>query len=458
MHAPVALTPEGRSAAAGVDLAAELAEASVLVIDDEPGMRNFLAKTLRSACARLDVAEGTAHGAAFLDEHSYDVIVLDNVMPGKTGVEWLAEQRRIGLYSDAILITAHADLETAIAALRAGASDFLLKPFRGNQILNALVNSLRRKRMRRKNTVLSHELEAGSDALRRSSTILGSSPEINLVREAVERAAATQSSVVIRGEVGVGKQTAARMLHAESGRSDGAFLWLQCHGLTEESFRRRLLGRIGSGAEADEEGVLMTAAGGTVFLDDVDMLPPSCQGVLMEVLASGRFRPIGASRSLPVDVRLVSSSTTSLKAAVDDGRFRPDLFYRLCVVEIVVPPLRDRASDVLELADFFLAELGARTGLAAPQPSHAERRRLLAYDWPGNVVELHNAAERALIRGGFDVGDGSEIAEEIESLAAVERRHILRALELCGGNRAEAARHLGVARKTIDRKCQAWGV
>ncbi|MEM8551628.1 MAG: sigma-54 dependent transcriptional regulator, partial [Pseudomonadota bacterium] len=438
------------------DLTSELADAAILVIDDEPGMRNFLAKTIKGSCARLDVAAGTEEGTALLDAQSYDVIVLDNVMPGQTGVEWLTEQRAIGLYSDAILITAHADLDTAIAALRAGASDFLLKPFRGNQILNALANSLRRKRMRRQNTVLSHELETGSDGLRRSATLLGSSPQMDGVREAVDRASATPSAVLITGEVGTGKQTAARMLHAGSPRRAGPFLWVQCHGLTEERFRAKLLGRIGTGMEADEEGVLMTASGGTLFLDDVDTLSPVCQNILMEILATGRFRPQGATRSQPLEVRMVSSCTTPLRTAVEAGHFRADLFYRLCVVEIVVPALRERSADILELAEFFLAELAARTGLKVPQPSTAERRRLLTYDWPGNVVELRNAAERALIRGGFDVG-GKELPadEEIETLEAVERRHILRALEVCGGNRAEAARQLGVARKTIDRKCQA---
>ena len=204
----------------------ELAKASILVIDDEPGMRNFLGKVLQGSCGMVHVAEDTRHASRLLDEHAYDVIILDNIMPEQTGLDWLAEQRQIGLFSDAILITAHADLDAAINAIRAGATDFLLKPFRSNQILIAIARTLERKRLQRQNSVLKNELELGNDLLKYRDALLGSSAEIHAVRDAIEQAAATQSHIVIRGEGGSGKQVAARMLHTVSQRSAHPFVWL----------------------------------------------------------------------------------------------------------------------------------------------------------------------------------------------------------------------------------------
>jgi len=438
-----------------------LSNASVLVIDDEPGMRNFLKKTLTEYCARVDVAADTDEAALFLDQANYDIIILDNVMPKKKGVDWLAEQKKIGLYSDAILMTAYADLETAIAAIRAGASDFLLKPFRSNQILNAITQNLKRSNLSRQNLILRNELEAGQDLLRHRHALIGNSDLIQKVRNTIEHAASIDAHVVICGEVGAGKQIAARMLHDRSARSDCPFVWLQCHGLNEEAFKSTLFGRVDASAESDMEtrGLLLNAKGGTLFLEDVERLPPACQNLLVELLTTSRFRPIGAERSFPVDVRIVCSTTLALKDAVQESTFRTDLYYLLNIHEITLPPLRERVEDIVALAEFFREKLVARMGVPAPEISASAKRRLMAHEWPGNVMELRNIVERALIRGTFDsVVDIGQNNTEPQSLAAVERRHILSVLDACSGNRAEAARRLGVARKTIDRKCQTWGV
>ncbi|MEO0752788.1 MAG: sigma-54 dependent transcriptional regulator [Pseudomonadota bacterium] len=437
-----------------------LSLAAVLVIDDEPGMRNFLQKLLSGVCRKVDVTEGTQKASRLLDENAYDVIVLDNIMPGKTGLDWLAEQREIGLFSDAILITAHADLDTAIQAIRAGASDFLLKPFRSNQVLNAIDNSMERARLKRQNSVLRHELEAGKDITNHGDALLGTSEQIQTVRQDIERSASSQAHVVIRGEVGSGKQVAARMLHAVSPRSEKPFIWLRCAGMTEQSFQQRLFGQLDTHSEgAEDEGILRSAAGGSLFLEDVEMLSPECQNILVELLSTGRFTPLGARRSVELDVRIISSTTRSLTDIADEQAFRTDLFYLLTVVEIVLPPLRERADDILELTTFFSNVLATRIGGTVPKFSALARRRFLSHDWPGNVMELRNTVERALIRGDFDKALGPNDAKfEVESLAAMEKRHILTVLEACNGNRAEAARQLGVARKTIDRKCVSWGV
>lgn len=441
-------------------MTAELSKARVLVVDDEQGMRHFLYKTLTPLCAHVDVTRNTAEASRHLDRDHYDVILLDNVMPRQSGVDWLAEQQRIGLFSDAILMTAYADLDTAIAAIRAGASDFLLKPFRANQITNAVKQSLVRAGLRRQNSVLRHELEAMNDVLRHRRFLLGSSEEVQKVRGAIDRAAATQAHVVILGEVGSGKQVAARMLHAQSPRGEASFIWLQCYGMTEAAFQARLFGQLveEGGDTRNQDGILMSAAGGTLFLDDVEMLPMPCQNLLLELLTTGRFRPLGAERSIPLDMRIISSASQSLKQLSEAGRFRTDLYYLLNVVEIVLPPLRTRSTDILELTEFFMQHLADGMGIPVPELSAATKRKLLAHDWPGNVIELRNFVERALIHNDFETGLESAEARITETLAAVERRHILQVLDACGGNRAEAARRLGLARKTIDRKCQVWGL
>lgn len=440
----------------------DLARATVLVVDDEPGMRNFLCKVLTDNCAKVEAAEHTQQASRLLDENTYDVIILDNIMPDKTGLDWLAEQRQIGLFSDAILITAHADLDTAIQAIRAGASDFLLKPFRSNQVLNSLAHALERSRLRRDNSALRRELELDKDILRHRGALLGTSKEIQDVRRTIERAAVSDAHVVIRGEVGSGKHVAARMLHAASPRAENPFVWLQCYGLTEKVFQQRLLGYLDAqedGSISGHEGMLLNAAGGTLYLEDVEMLSSGCQNILAELLSTGRFSPLGASRRFELDVRIVSSTTCPFGYVVDERAFRADLYYLLTVVEIFLPPLRARTEDILELTSFFSESLSRRMGKDMPPFSPLARRRFLSHTWPGNVMELRNSVERALIYDDFDAAIGDAATQlEIESLAAVERRHILAVLHACKGNRAETARCLGVSRKTIDRKCQAWGI
>lgn len=447
---------------AGREFSEALGHASVLVIDDEPGMRNFLSKVLSGNCARVDVVADTVQASRLLDENSYDLIVLDNIMPDKTGLEWLSEQRKIGLFSDAILITAHADLDTAIQAIRAGAGDFLLKPFRTNQLLNALSRSLERARLQRQNSILRNELELSKDILKNRDALLGSSAEIQQVRQSIQKAAKTHANVVIRGEAGSGKQVAARMLHAASPRSDYPFVWLHCYGMLEQAFKEHLFGRLetrSDGSVTRQEGILQSAAGGTLYLEDVDVLSLGCQNILAELLSTRRFSPVGASRSVELSVRIVSSTTRRLSEMAKQNVFRLDLFYLLTVVEIFQPPLRERHEDVLDLLAYFARELPPRMGVELPEFTPLARRRFLSHTWPGNVMELRNTVERALMRGSFE--DALEPAAgefETESLASVEKRHVLATLEACDGNRAETARRLGVARKTIDRKCQAWGL
>ncbi|MEP3245532.1 MAG: sigma-54 dependent transcriptional regulator [Sneathiella sp.] len=438
-----------------------LSHASVLIVDDEPGMRNFLVKTLRPYCAYVDEAEDAEQASAKLDEKQFDLVILDNIMPGQSGIDWLSEQREIGLFADAILITAYAELETVIAAIRVGAVDFLLKPFRSNQILNAVARCLDRANLQRENNLLKHELGTNSNLLRHRNRLIGNSDEMQDVCEKLGRFAELKSNVVITGESGTGKEVAARMLHDLSDRSDRPFVSMACAGRSRETFEEDLFGRAAIHVDGvdQKEGFLLSAQGGTLFLDDVDELPAQSQIALIKVIEANSVQPISAARKIPLDVRFVFSSTKPLLQLVQAGEFRDDLFYRINVLDVHIPPLRQRPTDILDLTNLFLEQMQHDFKVQGPELTAPVRAKLLGYEWPGNVRELRNHIERALIQGDLSIGlESPHENGSIETLAAIERRHILDTLDACDNNRAEAARRLGVSRKTIDRKCQAWGL
>lgn len=458
-----------KTAFAKLDLANEpafgpwLSQASILVIDDEPGMRNFLVKILKPRCRNVAEAANTEEASAMLDAGHFDVVILDNIMPGQNGVDWLREQRKVGFFADAILITAFADLETAIRALQAGAVDFVLKPFRSNQILNAVARCIDRMRLRRENFLLRHELESNAKENRRRNKLLGHSKAIKSIRETLHRVAPLSSTVLITGESGTGKEVAARTLHSLSDRADKAFVSVNCAAIPAGVMESELFGHV-KGPDEDEddrrEGLFLHASGGTLFLDEVTDLPLDIQGTLLRVIEDKKIRPVGSKREVPIDVRFVFAANTDLQAAVEAGRFRADLFYRINALHIIMPPLRDHIEDVQELADKFMQEISFELGVPPLQISSAIRRGFLRYDWPGNVRELRNLIERSLILGEFSPDfEGAEEHSAFtldDTLQSVERQHILRVLNECGGNRAEAARRLGVSRKTVDRKCAMW--
>ncbi|MEM9139260.1 MAG: sigma-54 dependent transcriptional regulator [Pseudomonadota bacterium] len=438
-----------------------LAQASILVVDDEPGMRNFLSRTLGPRCKRIETAEDTDQASRILDDTHFDILIIDNVMPGKSGVEWLAEQRAIGFFADAILITAYADLEVAIQALRAGAADFVLKPFRSNQILNAVARCLDRVRLQRENYVLRHELRSSADQ-RLSDRLIGESQAIQNVRETIERVAPLPTTVLVTGQSGTGKEVAARSLHALSDRHEKPFVPVNCAAIPPDMIESELFGHVKgafTGAEAKREGLFLHAQGGTLFLDEIGELPLPMQSKLLRVLEDRRVRPVGSEREIPVDLRFLFATNADLQKSVEAGLFRPDLFFRINVMQLHLPPLSERGGDVWELAELFMGRLSQQLGMPSVAMMKADRDMLAAYDWPGNVRELRNLIERTLILGEFPDrlgADRPEAASPDGSLADVERHHILSILAQSGGNREEAARRLGISRKTIDRKCAAW--
>ncbi|GAB4388840.1 MAG: sigma-54 dependent transcriptional regulator [Albidovulum sp.] len=433
-----------------------LANISVLVLDDEPGTRNFLRRVLAPRVHRLEEAASAEEASRLLDVQHFDLVVLDNVMPGQSGLDWLAEQRRVGLFAEAILITAYADLETAIHALRLGAADFVLKPFRSNQILNAVARCMDQRFLRRENFLLKHELKA--DAVSARGRLIGDSPGIEGVRRTLARLAKVSTPVLFTGETGTGKEVAARTLHAMSDRAGHAFVPINCATVDPDRLMTDLFGDLSS----RRDGILALASGGTLYLDEVAELPRAVQAALLRVVEENRIRPLGAEREIPLNLRFLFATGTDLGKAVEAGRFRRDLWHRINVMTVHMPPLRERVGDIPELAGHLMGLLSRQLGVARLPLDEPVLRALAGYRWPGNVRELKNLIERSLILGGFPPefagaarpGDG----EPLESLHAVERRHILSVLEACGGNRAEAARRLGISRKTIDRKCAMWDV
>ncbi len=432
-----------------------LAGASILVIDDEVGMRHFLTKTFEARVKRVDAVGSPAQASKALDEAQYDLVIIDNLMPGGTGLDWLNEQQRKGFFADVIMITAYADLETAIAALRAGVSDFVLKPFRANQILSAVARTLDRKYLQRDNTLLRRELSTGAQR----GKLLGTSDPMETVRTMLNRLAPLPTPVLFTGASGTGKELAARHLHDASNRAEAPFVPINCATLQPDRFAQELFGSV-EGEDHLKPGLLLLADGGTLFLDEVAQMPETVQVALLRVLEEKKVRPVGAEREIPLNLRFLFATNDDIEAAVAAGRFREDLYHRIHVVKIDMPHLRDRMEDIVELAAHFMAHFSESLGMPSLELDAETLLKLRRYDWPGNVRELRNLIERSVILGAFPdafSGDGSVTgAQAIENLDLVTQRHILRMLDRCDGNRAEAARRLGVSRKTIDRKLAVW--
>ena len=434
---------------------------SVLVVDDEPGMVSFLQRALAARCGSVDTAGSVEDAMPLLRRRLYDLVVLDIALPGRSGIDWLHDLRDEGFAGDVVLMTAYADLDTAIDALRAGAADFLLKPFSLAQVLNALQRCFERSRLVRENFVLRREVNERAAVV---EGVVGESAAMRALCERLRRIAPTPATVLLTGESGTGKEVAARALHGMSSRAGGPFVPLNCAAIAAELIESELFGHVRgayTGAQQSREGLFYYARGGTLFLDEVSELPLPAQAKLLRVLEERRIRPVGSEQEIPVDVRVVAATNRDLRAEVAAHRFRPDLYYRLQVVELNLPPLRERVEDIPALLEHFIGLLAPYLGVPRLVPDARTLARMAAYDWPGNVRELKNLVERSLILGWFDLGpepgSAAGVATGEGSLEAVEKRHILAVLAGCDGNKSEAARRLGISRKTLDRKCQAWG-
>ncbi len=455
--------PHSAAATAPADPTHHWPHASLLVVDDEPGMRNFLVKALAPRVGHLREA-GTAEDAAvLLQKHRFDLVILDITLPGQSGIGLLQDMRAQGNSCEVVLITAFADLDTAIAALRAGAGDFLLKPFRVAQVLGAVSNGLERAGLKRENWVLRRSLSQRTPP---ADALVGRSIVIKGLQAALQRVAAVDSTVLLTGESGTGKELAALSLHRAGPHAAGPFVPVNCAAVSPALIEAELFGQPG------HDGLFVYAQGGTLFLDEVAELPLSLQATLLRVLEHRRIRPVGSEQEIPVSARIVAASNRPLRDEVDAGRFRADLFYRLQVVEITLPPLAAHKEDIPDLVAHFVATLAPRLGVEPIEVSDDELRFLAQYDWPGNVRELRNLIERSLIVGALNVSAlyqslaRSEAARPKPAAAAplpgptdlhtLEKQHILAVLESVDGDKSRAAQLLGISRRTLERRCADW--
>jgi len=440
---------------------------SVLVVDDEPGILSALQKGMAAQFSLVETACDADAADALLSRCHFDLIISDIRLPGRSGVEWISQLRDQDYQVPAIFMTAHADLETAIKALRAGASDFILKPFRMEQMQTAVGRCIERQRLQRENFLLRRQVAQ----MHEGSGIIGSCDLIKGVCEVIKRVAPMPSTVLIHGESGTGKELAAHAIHNFSGRT-GSFVPINCGAMNAELLESELFGHAKgafTGAVKAREGLFSYADGGTLFLDEIGEMPLAMQTRLLRVMEDRAVRPVGGNRETPVDVRIIAATNRDLKAGVDKGNFREDLFYRLNVLSIRMPALRERIQDLPELVEHFANNIAAELGVPIPQIPDTELQRLARYDWPGNIRELRNVIERCLLlshqpsqslAGCSSVTGAIATKDDPEDLTleSVERNHILRVLEMESGNKSAAARILRVSRKTLERKCQAWGV
>ena len=441
----------------------QMPAASVLVVDDEPGILSFLQKALSKRFALVETAGSVEEAEKLRARCHFDLLIVDIKLPGRSGMEWHEALQNSERRSDVIFMTAYADLETAIQAIRLGAADFILKPFRLEQMMNAVERCLEHRALARANFVLRREVNNTFPA----SNMIGNSPAIQQVQDVIRRVAKTPSAILIEGESGTGKELAARMLHQLSNRS-GPFVPFNCGAIAPELLEAELFGHTKgafTGANKAREGLFNFASGGTLFLDEVGEMPLLMQAKLLRALEQKAVRPVGSEQETSVDVRIIAATNRHLKEEVSQNRFREDLFYRLNVLSITLPPLRDRREDLPELIHHFSAKLSRELSLSPIPFSHDDLKAMQSYHWAGNIRELKNLIERCILLGKLPADYFKEQSDNEKnscnnfsgwSLEALEKHHILLTLDQHQGNKSSAARELGVSRKTLDRKLSSW--
>jgi two-component system response regulator HydG len=447
----------------------------ILVVDDERDMCEAIAAGL--APRGFEVRSETSGEAALLalDDAEADVVLTDINMRGIDGLALC--ERIVAKRPDVpvVVITAFGSLETAIAAIRAGAYDFITKPVKMDALAVALARAVQHrtlgeevKRLRQ----LAGETERFED-------LVGDSPAMRRVRQLLARVVDSDASVLVTGESGTGKEVVAKVLHRSGRRKSGPLVAINCAAMPEQLLESELFGHVRGAftdARAARTGLFVQASGGTLLLDEIGDLPLALQPKLLRALQERVVRPIGGSEEIPFDVRLVATTNRDLESAVEEERFREDLYFRVNVIHVEMPPLRARGSDVLLLAQHFLAQHAAKAGKRVSGLSPQAAERLLAYSWPGNVRELQNAMERAVALAQYDQVTVDDLPEKIRAyrpshvliaaddpselvpLEEAERRYILRVVESVGGNKTLAARILGIGRKTLYRKLQQYGL
>jgi DNA-binding NtrC family response regulator len=440
----------------------------VLLVDDDASLCETLALGLRKRGFVVEFRTAADEALRALDADDFDVVVTDLNMRGLGGIELC--ERIVGSRPDVpvLLLTAFGSLDSAVAAIRAGAYDFINKPVELDVLAIAVDRAATHRNLRQEVKRLRQE----SGRLPRFDALVGQSPAMQEAYDLIERVAAVDATVLVTGESGTGKEVVARTIHERSHRRGGPFVAINCAAMPETLLESELFGHA-KGAFTDartaEAGLFNRASRGTIFLDEIGDMPLGLQPKLLRVLQERTVRPVGGRDEVPVDVRVVVATNRDLESAIEEGRFREDLYYRINVVHIPLPPLRARSGDILPLAHHFLSHFASRAGKSVTGIAPAAAQKLAAYGWPGNVRELQNCMERAVALTRFDQIGVDDLPEKIREylrshvlvtsddpselvpLEEVERRYIARVMEAVGGNKTAAARILGIERKRLYR-------
>ena len=444
--------------------------ARILVADDEPGLREFLADALALDDHAVVVAADGRAAAKLLDDQGFDLVITDLKMPGLDGMSLLRKVRAEQPEVEVIVLTAYGTVDNAVEAMKLGAFEYLQKPLSGPDELRLLAQrALERRGLRDRVDGAARHAELAEPALTYGD------PAMTAVVDAIDKVARTHATVLLLGESGTGKEVAARTLHALGARATKPFMAINCAALSETLLESELFGHekgAFTGATERKRGRLELADGGTFFLDEVGELRPELQAKLLRVLQERRFERVGGSRTLEVDIRWIAATNRDLRAMIDAGRFREDLYHRLAVFPIKLPALRERRADLLPIARTLLVRIAADLKCALPKLTPAAEQRLLSASWRGNVRELANALERAAILADGEAIDAAHLWIDeapsaapgaaqpgaVRPLAELEKDAILHALEAVGGNRRKAAELLGIGERTLYDKLKKYGV
>jgi DNA-binding NtrC family response regulator len=437
----------------------------ILIVDDELVVRDSLLNWFEAEGYEVGAAASGKEALAAVQQKQWDLALVDIKMPGMDGMELQRRLRDADPELTVIIMTGYASVETAVQALKNGAYDYITKPVDPDELAHLVENALGHKRYKRELEKLRENLEE----IYPETKLIGNSPAMRRVLELIEMVAPTDTTVLISGESGTGKELVARAIHAASPRRHMPMVVIHCGALTETLLESELFGHekgAFTGAQYRKKGKFEIADGGTVFLDEISDISLKTQTDLLRVLQEKEIQRVGGTQTIKVDFRCIAATNKNLEDLVKAGTFRPDLYYRLKVFAIDLPPLRERKEDIPLLADHFLKKYAAAMNKPVPKLSQAALELLLSYDWPGNVRELENAVERAMV-----IGRGPEIQPEDfpfqlqakpaaagRSLEDVERAHIERVLQETGGNLSRTARILGIDRTTLYNKLRRYGL
>jgi two-component system response regulator AtoC len=447
----------------------------VLVVDDEENLRLVLETMLRRHGYTVKAAASAEAALAALEAFGPDFVLADVRMGGMSGIELTRELAARGSSVTVIVMSAYGSIELALEAMKAGAYDYVAKPFKQDEVLLALRKAEERESLRRENKALKEQVAAAA----RFEEMIGKSEAMAGVYRTIEKAAAYATTVLIQGESGTGKELVARALHVRSPRKERRFVAVNCGAIPEALLESELFGhRRGAftDAVADKRGLFEEAHEGTLFLDEIGELPLATQVKLLRVLQEGTLRRLGDTKDRQVDVRVVAATVRDLREEVDEGRFREDLFYRLNVLPLRVPPLRERREDIPLLVDHLIERNNARLGTRVRGLDDKAKRLMLAYRWPGNVRELENVLERAMVLADGDVLSDADLPERLrepdpvqvvlgagelsikKTARYMEETLIKKALEKTGGNRTQASKLLEISHRALLYKIKDYGV